>query len=157
MKKTKKKNSIDTFWKKKSSKALIDVGRWLLTYGVATMIFSGVSLVYLEIYSLTTDVAPDYISATFLELYLGLILILAFYFIHRGSLILQKKIPIEQAHHRSLLSTMLLILTFIPLGWCIYIYKGLNIIFIMYLLIVVINLLTLFSLIKYQHRYTKEL
>ena len=152
-----KKNNRKDFWKTKTGHALIDVGIWFLVYGVSTLVFSGVSLVYLEIYSLTTEITPDYIGNTFLELYLGCILIASFYFIHHGSMILRKKVLAEKAHKESIIPTLLLLLALIPLDWAIYVYKGFNVIFVLYLILAVINIITIISLVRYQHRRIRAL
>ena len=146
----KRKNTKKSFWKKKSGRALTDVGKWLLIYGVTTLIFSGVSLVYLEIYSIAAEVVPSFVGLTFLEFYLAAILIMGIYFTYRGVSILQKKVPIENVHLRTIISFILLVLAFIPLGWVIYLYKGANVIFGFYLALAIVNAITVISLIRYQ-------
>lgn len=154
-----KKNNKKDYWKTKSGHALIDVGKWLFIYGLISFIVSGVSLVYGEIYTLNQRVNQAGLATAggFLAICIfGPMFLSSLYFIFRGISILQKKRSIEKTGKKLFFAILLLFLLLIPNGIMSYSSRGFNLIFFVFLILVTVDLITVFYIFRFAWRRADE-
>lgn len=148
--KTKNKSS-----KKIGNKVPIDAAGWLLTYGVASIASSGISLVYIDVYSIATLNQPingfgdpQFVSI-YLNLFLVFLLILGVSFTRLGIHILQKKIPPNHIRRTISIALIMALLSLLPSGSIMLSFGGFSAIPILYTSLFILDIITIASLVRF--------
>lgn len=141
--------------KKRGSKVSIDAGRWLLTYGVASITSSGISLVYIDIYSIATLNQPingfggSQFASLYLNLFLVFLLIIGIVFTRLGIYILQKKTPSNRIKKTISIALIIALLSLFPIGSIMLSFGGFSAIPILYTALFILDIITIVSLVRF--------
>ncbi len=136
-------------------KELFNSGKWLLTYGIASMTLSGISLVYIDIYSIATlnqsvnNFGDSYFVSFYLNLLLVFLLLLGAYFTRLGMHILKKKIPSSGARKSISIALIMAFVSILPTGLIVFSFKGFSAIPVLYTAFVVLDIITIISLLRF--------
>ena len=140
--------------KRKNNLKLVDAGKWLLTSGIASMTISGISLVYIDIYSIATleqsanNIGAFFLTSFYLNLFLIFLLILGVCFTRLGVHILQKKLSSKTARKPLSIALFMTLLSLCLSGVAEFAF-GFIPIRIFYIALIILDIITIISLLRF--------